>query len=103
LKNSVLKLQIELVPATVWESSLYRLMPEEAWNNIRNGFIKEHGRKCQVCGETEGKMNLHEVWKYDDVNHIQKLDGLILLCEMCHHVKHIGLAGTITTAYIITT
>jgi hypothetical protein len=38
-------------------------------------------------------MNLHEIWNYDDVNHLQKLGGFILLCEMCHHVKHIGLAG----------
>jgi hypothetical protein len=51
-----------------------------------------NGRKCQVCGETEGKMNLHEIWEYDDDKHVQKLGGFILLCEMCHHVKHIGLA-----------
>lgn len=38
-------------------------------------------------------MNLHEIWKYDDFKHTQKLEGFILLCEMCHHVKHIGLAG----------
>ena len=38
-------------------------------------------------------MNLHERWKYDDKKNIQKLEGFILLCRMCHHVKHIGLAG----------
>jgi len=38
-------------------------------------------------------MNLHEIWEYDDQKHIQKLVGFILLCKMCHHVKHIGLAG----------
>ncbi|MGQ9702888.1 MAG: HNH endonuclease, partial [bacterium] len=88
-----LKLTVELVPSTVWFSSLYRLMPSDVWNNIRNGIIKENGRKCQVCGETEGTMNLHEIWEYDDVKHIQRLNGLILLCKMCHYVKHIGLAG----------
>jgi hypothetical protein len=93
LKDKTLKLSIELVPSTVWESSLYKLMPREVWNSIRDDFIKENGRKCQVCGEIEGKMNLHEVWKYDDVKHIQKLEGFIILCGMCHHVKHIGLAG----------
>jgi predicted house-cleaning noncanonical NTP pyrophosphatase (MazG superfamily) len=88
-----LELTIELVPSTVWYSSLYRLLPREVWDKIRNETIKNNGRKCQVCGETEGKMNLHEIWEYDDVKHVQKLDGFILLCEMCHHVKHIGLAG----------
>jgi hypothetical protein len=84
---------MELVPSTVWESSLYRLMPREIWNRIRGHFIEENGRKCQVCGETTGIMNLHEIWNYDDSKHIQKLKGFILLCKMCHHVKHIGLAG----------
>jgi hypothetical protein len=93
LKSKTLKLNIELVPSTVWESSLYKLMPREVWNRIRDDFIKENGRKCQVCGETEGTMNLHEIWNYNDTQHIQKLDGFILLCKMCHHVKHIGLAG----------
>ena len=88
-----MELTIELVPSTVWYSSLYRLLPREVWDKIRNEIIKNNGRKCQVCGETEGKMNLHEIWEYDDVKHVQKLDGFILLCEMCHHVKHIGLAG----------
>jgi len=65
-----MKLGIDLVPSTVWESSLYRLLPRRVWGDIRNKIIKEHGRKCQICGETEGVMNLHEMWKYDDVKHI---------------------------------
>lgn len=92
-----MKLEIELVPSTVWESSLYRLLPRRVWDNVRNEIIKEHGRKCQICGETEGVMNLHEIWKYDYVKHIQKLEGFILLCKMCHHVKHIGLAGILAS------
>lgn len=87
-----LKLEIDLIPSTVWYSSLYRLLPRQIWNNIRDDIIKSRGRKCQICGETEGAMNLHEIWNYDDINHIQKLEGFILLCRMCHHVKHIGLA-----------
>jgi 5-methylcytosine-specific restriction endonuclease McrA len=93
LKDRTLKLSIELVPSTVWESSVYKLMSREVWDSIRNDFIKENGRKCQVCGETSGTMNLHEIWNYDDKKHVQKLEGFILLCRMCHHVKHIGLAG----------
>ena len=88
-----MELTIELVPSTVWYSSLYRLLPREVWDRIRNEIIKNNGRKCQICGETEGKMNLHEIWEYNDVKHVQRLKGFILLCEMCHHVKHIGLAG----------
>jgi len=89
----MLKLEIELVPSTVWFSSLYRLLPREIWDGIRDEIIQEHGRKCQICGEKQGVMNLHEIWKYDDEKHFQKLEGFILLCRMCHHIKHIGLAG----------
>jgi hypothetical protein len=92
-EREILKLTAELVPSTVWFSSLYRLMPKDAWDNIRNGIIKENGRKCQICGETEGTMNLHEIWEYDDAKHVQRLREFILLCKMCHHIKHIGLAG----------
>lgn len=88
-----MKLTAELVPSTVWYSSLYRLLPSAVWNRIRNGIIVKNGRKCEICGETDGTMNLHERWNYDDVNYVQKLEGFILLCMMCHHVKHIGLAG----------
>jgi hypothetical protein len=89
---SELRLQIELVPSTVWYSSLYRLLPSDVWDNIRNEIIAKNGRQCQICGETKGMMNLHEMWEYDDEKHNQKLSGFILLCKMCHHVKHIGLA-----------
>ena len=88
-----MKLTVELVPSTVWYSSLYRLLPSDVWNNIRNVIIANNGRKCEICGETEGAMNLHERWNYDDLKYVQKLEGFILLCRMCHHVKHIGLAG----------
>ena len=42
-------------------------------------------------------MNLHEQWKYDDMKHEQKLEEFILLCKMCHHVKHIGLTGILAS------
>jgi hypothetical protein len=92
-----LKLEVELVPSTVWFSSLHNLLSRKVWDNIRNEIIQKNGRKCQICGEVEGRMNLHEIWKYDDAKHIQTLEGFILLCNMCHHVKHIGLAGILAS------
>ena len=87
-----MKLEIELVPSTVWYSSLANLLPKEVWKGVRKEIIEKNGYLCQICGEKEGIMNLHEVWEYHDEKHIQKLEGFILLCKMCHHVKHIGLA-----------
>jgi len=92
-----MKLTAELVPSTVWYSSLYRLLPKDEWDRIRDNIIRENERRCQICGELKGVMNLHEIWKYDDINYVQKLDGFILLCKMCHHIKHIGLAGILAS------
>ena len=40
-------------------------------------------------------MNLDPIWNYDNEEHVQKLEGFILLCQMCHYVKHLGIAGTL--------
>lgn len=69
------------------------MLPRKIWDSIRQEHIEQNGKKCEVCGRIEGVFNLHEIWSYDDANHVQKLDGFILLCTWCHHVKHIGLAG----------
>lgn len=90
--GSRMKLTAELVPKTAWEQSLRELLGRKVWGGIRENIIRNRGEKCQICGETEGIMNLHEIWSYDDVGHIQKLDGFILLCSLCHNVKHIGFA-----------
>ena len=50
------------------------------------------GHKCAICG-AEGQLNCHEIWEYDDKNHIQKLKGFVALCFNCHMIKHIGMAG----------
>lgn len=40
-------------------------------------------------------MTLDPIWNYDDEKHVQKLEGFIPLCQMCHYVKHLGIAGTL--------
>jgi hypothetical protein len=47
----------------------------------------------KYAGEPKVTLHCHEIWHYDDEHHVQKLTGFIALCEMCHHCKHIGLAG----------
>ena len=41
-----------------------------------------------VC-KVKGGLHCHEIWEYDDENHIQKLKGFIALCVDCHQVKHL--------------
>jgi len=86
-----LKLTIELVPSTSWYSNLRKYLSKEDWDRIRRRTYAEYGYRCGIC-EAEGTLYCHEIWEYDDKQHIQRLVGLIALCKMCHHVKHIGLA-----------
>lgn len=91
MTNPVIKLTIELVPETSWHNNLRSLMGKDAWNTLRKKVYKDYSYKCGICG-AKGKLDCHEVWEYDVTSHIQKLVGLIPLCELCHSVKHIGLS-----------
>jgi len=88
-----LKLTIELVPKTSWYSNMRNKMRPSQWDKLRKNVYEEYENKCGICGSKKGRLNCHEIWKYDDTNHEQKLKGFIALCDMCHHVKHIGYAG----------
>ena len=91
MKN--LKLKIELVPKTSWYSNLRGKMSEKGWDNVRKKTYATFNYKCGICGSNEGQLHCHEIWEYDDKKHKQALKGFIALCVLCHHVKHIGLAG----------
>lgn len=85
------KLQMELVPKTSWGNNLRNRITSRKWDSIRKSCYAQYNHQCAICG-FEGRLSCHEVWEYDDVNHVQRLLGFIALCDMCHHVKHIGRA-----------
>jgi hypothetical protein len=86
------RLTIELVPSTSWYSNLRNMAKPGVWDVIRRKAYADSGYRCSVCGY-EGKLFCHELWLYDDGEHVQKLGGFVALCELCHMVKHIGYAG----------
>ena len=88
-----LKLAIDLVPQTSWYSNLRSMMSRQDWDKVRKNTYAAYGHKCGVCGSSEMQLHCHEIWEYDDKKRTQTLKGFIALCVMCHHVKHIGLAG----------
>lgn len=91
-----MKLFIELVPSTSWYNNLRKALPKEEWDRIRKKCYANAGFKCEICG-AKGMLNCHEIWKYDDAKHIQKLEGFVALCELCHHIKHIGLSNILAS------
>lgn len=88
------KLTIELVPSTVWFSSIYQIYKRNnqlsKWRKIKKELFEKEGRKCWICGKEGDRQEAHEFWEYDDENHIQKLVAIHHLCSMCHEIKHIG-------------
>lgn len=91
-----LKLRIELVPSTTWYNNLRKEIPKERWDVLRREVYAKYGHKCGICSSS-GRMNCHELWAFDERRHVQTLTGFISLCDWCHHVKHIGLAGILAS------
>jgi hypothetical protein len=95
----ILPLMIELVPRPCWYSNMRKVMTEYQWDTLRRKVYAEHHDRCAICGSERGPGNwlqCHEIWEYDDTNHVQTIKGFTALCEWCHHVKHIGLAGILS-------
>lgn len=87
-------MQIELVPSTVWFSSIYNFYKKSnklgKWQKIKNMLFEKEGHRCWICGKEGSQLEAHEFWEYDDKNHIQRLIAIHHLCGMCHKIKHIG-------------
>jgi len=89
------RLVIELVPSTVWFSSLHNMYMESGqrskWKKIKKELFEKEGQRCWICGKEGERLEAHEFWEYDDEHHIQKLVAIHHLCDECHRIKHIGL------------
>lgn len=101
-KYHTTKLTIELVPASCWYSNVRSNVSKHQWDTLRHKVYLLAGNKCEVCAGTGKRwpVECHEVWHYDDDNHVQSLVRMIALCPLCHKVKHIGRAS-ITGEYDI--
>ncbi len=94
--NSLI-LTIELVPSPCWQNNLRTSMTRTHWDKLRKSVYATYNYYCGICNAGDVQLNCHEIWQYDDENHIQKLAGFIALCPMCHHCKHIGHAGILAS------
>jgi Zn finger protein HypA/HybF involved in hydrogenase expression len=88
-------LTIELVPKTSWCKNVRSNISKEEWEKLKRTTFTRAGYKCEVCGGRGARwpVECHEIFAYDDAQHIQKLVRLMALCPACHEVKHIGLSG----------
>lgn len=89
-----MKLTIELVPQSCFFSNVRSTVSRRDWDTLRYECYDLAGHRCEICGSRGKKyaVECHEIWEYDDKNHVQKLVRLIALCPMCHRCKHWGLS-----------
>jgi hypothetical protein len=87
-----LRLTVELVPRPCWYSNMRKVIPRSSWDVLRRQVYAQSHYQCGIC-QARGRLHCHEIWHYDDEQHVQVLQGFVALCEYCHHVKHLGLAG----------
>ncbi len=115
LRNNILK--PELVPKSMWGKNVRAIISKQNWDALRWSFgatispppfsksaARELGLpepewcnelKCHYCEVDQDNLELHELWEYDDKQLIQKLVGLVPVCENCHLSLHLGYANTI--------
>lgn len=89
------KLTVELVPFGQWFDNVRARLKPGQWDQLKQACFIKAGYRCEICNGVGRKhpVECHEIWHYDDENHVQTLTGLISLCPSCHRVKHIGNAA----------
>ena len=90
---------IDLVPSSCWFSNVRSCIHPKDWDRVRKYIYERVNYCCECCGintmndKTNGQLEAHERWSYDNKKKIQKLMRIIALCHQCHQSTHMGLAG----------
>jgi len=89
------KLNIELVPSTIWYANMYNYYQKsnqmKKWYELKQRLFETEGHRCWICGRENTWLEAHEFWEYDNYKRVQRLVAIHHLCNLCHKVKHIGL------------
>ncbi|WAA66743.1 hypothetical protein [Microbacterium oxydans] len=96
-EGTLLALRADRLPRTVWGSNLRAFLPRSRWQDLSRRTAERAGQECEVCGRgAEGGSGLdcNEMWEFIDSNgaHVQRLIGVIAMCEGCHLTQHSGRA-----------
>jgi len=96
---------IDLIPSTCWFSNVRSCIHPKDWDRVRKYIYERVNYCCECCGintmndNSNGQLEAHERWNYDDKYKIQKLMRIIALCHQCHQSTHMGLAGILGKKY----
>lgn len=87
-----MELHIELIPEKAWGVNLRTKLKKSDWDKIRKAVYAKEQMKCHICYDECKSLDAHEVWEFDEENHIQKLVDIIGVCKACHNTIHYGRA-----------
>lgn len=104
-------LYVDLIPETSWFSNARKHLAPADWDHVRHIVYERARFSCECCGVTPGsvetasqnvhtrrplrgpfRLESHERFSYDEQTHVQKLERLMALCNLCHMTTHFGLA-----------
>ena len=72
-------------------NELYKTKRRKDWDVLRRTVLEAGANSCIHCKASyESRMVCHEVWAYDDFNHIATLIAFELVCRDCDSVLHFG-------------
>jgi hypothetical protein len=91
----IFKLKIELIPRTAWYKNLRSELKKSDWDKIRKSVYAKQNMHCHICGDQCMSLDAHEIWDFDEENHIQRLVDIIGICKPCHNTIHYGRAQII--------
>ena len=70
-----------------WETYQDYLNSEE-WGKLRKQAIEKADNRCEQCGNTSLKMQVHH-WRYPEDWTKDKIDNVVALCWECHEKRHL--------------
>jgi hypothetical protein len=84
-----------LIPSPLYGRSIYnelrRTKRRKEWEALRRTVLEAATNTCTHCEAVfESRMVCHEVWAYDDLNHIATLTAFEIVCRDCDSVLHFG-------------
>lgn len=99
-EGTLLALRADRLPRPVWGSNLRAFLPSSRWREFSRSTAERAGQECEVCGRGPGErpgLDCNEMWEFIDSDgaHVQRLVGVIAMCEWCHLTQHSGRADMI--------
>jgi 5-methylcytosine-specific restriction endonuclease McrA len=87
VQNLKLTIQTRL-PKYAQHKNLRAVIPGSLWDKIRKKVYEEANFQCSICGYSEGSLEAHEIWDFDEEKCLLILTDIKALCYLCHCTKH---------------